>query len=166
MTDRVWRLNSDVLPNEWGQPYGLRELLAKREPYGLAELIDKRNSDLTAKLVRVDRDDLARSLFDHSRKFRKVGGSETVVATVTAPYLKRTLRKFGSAEAVNARIHEIALDLGLAVRVGHPADTIYLSNRDNYPTLPIVWWQPSRIQLPFPPISDPNPAYADRLEHA
>lgn len=164
MTDRVWRLNGEVLPSEWGQPYGLRMLPANGESRGIAALIDKRSTSLTAKLAELDRERLDRFVFDHSRTFGKVGGSATAVAVVTAPYLAATLGHFGSAEAANARIHEIAVDLGLAVRVGHPADTIYLSNRDNDPTLPIVWWQPSRIQLPFPVISDPNPLYESRME--
>lgn len=158
-------MNSNVLPDEWGKAYGLRELPAKREPYGVADLIDRRSKGLTTRVAELARDyDLERAIFDHSRKFYKVGRSQTVVAIVTAPYLAATIGQFGSAGAANARIHEIALDLRLSVRVGHPADTIYLSNRKNDPTLPVVWWQPSRIQLPFPSISDPNPGYESRME--
>jgi hypothetical protein len=164
MTDRVWRLNSNALPNEWGAPYGLVELEGQREPYGVSELIDKRYTDLTEPLDTLKKDHQADYLFDHARKFRRIGGTESVVAVVTAPYLRTVVTQFGSPEKVSARIHEIAQSLGIAVRVGHPADTIYLSNNDNDPTLPIVWWQPGRIALPFPPIADPNSNYVHRMK--
>lgn len=132
MADRVWRLNEEALPNEWGAPYGLRELKGRREPYGIAELLDKRSTELAGKLEALSGDHhLKYSLFDHARKFRKIGGSETIAVVVTAPYLARALDVFGSPGAANARIHEIPHGLGLGVRVGHPADTIYLSNLDD-----------------------------------
>ena len=62
------------------------------------------------------------------------------------------------------RSHSAAESLGLRVRVGHPRDTIYLSGEDNDPTVPIVWWNPKDISLPFPQIEDPNPRFADRME--
>lgn len=161
MTDRVWRLNSDVQPDEWATPYGLREMQRIGDHVGIAGLIDGRSTALVDEARRLDRG-ASPSLIDHDRTFRKADGRLPVVV-VTSPYLRATLAKFGTADAANARIHEIADILGLRVRVGHPADTLYLSNRDNDPTLPIVWWNPKRIDLPFPTVADPNPLYVDRM---
>ena len=161
MTDRVWQLNSEVLAAEWAEPYGLREMPRHGDHVGIAGLIDGRSPTLVVQARRLDREETP-ALIDHDRTFRKPDGTRPVVV-VTAPYLRATIAKFGSADAANARVHAIAEVLGLRVRVGHPADTIYLSNRDNDPTLPIVWWNPDRIDLPFPIVADPNPRFADRM---
>lgn len=163
MTDRVWRLNSDVLPDKWGAQYGLRELPRIGDHTGIAGLIDGRSTTLVAEARRLDAE-ATPTLIDHDRTFGLATGSRKPVVAVTAPYLRATLGAFGTAGAANARIYEIAEALGLRVRVGHPADTIYLSNNNNDPTLPIVWWNPVRFDLPFPPVTDPNPAYADCME--
>jgi hypothetical protein len=165
MTDRVWKLNGDILPNEWGRRYGLSERASRREPYELNDLVDGRDENLRATLAELSADQRLRfALFDHARKFKTRGGNDSIVAIVTAPYLARTVDVFGGAGEANTLAHGIARSLGLNVRVGHPADTIYLSNRADDPTLPIVWWQPSRVSLPFPEVEDPNPRYESRME--
>jgi len=104
------------------------------------------------------------SIFDHIRTFKRTGNGASPVALVSSPYLRATRGAFGSTAAANARIHEITEALGLRVRIGHPSDTVYLSNNEKDPTLPIVWWNPARFNMPLPLIADPNPAYADRME--
>ncbi|GAB3123329.1 hypothetical protein GCM10027056_15080 [Glaciibacter psychrotolerans] len=106
--------------------------------------------------------ELESALFDHARHFRK-SESGTTAAIVTAPYLRATIGYFGSAAKANERISEIARALGLNVRVGHPEDTIYLSNLEGDPTLPIVWWNPDRYSLELPEVEDPNPRFAHRM---
>lgn len=167
MTDRVWKLNSDILPNEWGAQYGLKETGRVTAGRGIRELVDGRRSDLKAVLDGIDKDHpLEWALLDHPRKFRVIGETDRVVAVVTSPYLINGIKTYGSESEVNHRIHELARSIGLNVRVGHPSDVMYLSNVDGLPTLPIVWWAPDRIKLPFPPVRDPNPDYASRMENS
>jgi hypothetical protein len=160
----VWRINSDVLPQEWGDRYGLTELPRVGPHRSLVALVDGRKDSLVAEAKRVERESEG-FIFDHVRSFKRTGTGASPVALVSSPYLRAALGAFGSPPAANARIHEITEALGLRVRIGHPSDTVYLSNNDNDPTLPIVWWNPDRFDLPLPPIADPNPDYADRMEH-
>ena len=89
------------------------------------------------------------------------GRPQRVVAVVSAPYLGAIDRHLGGTKGLNRRAHELARDLSLFVRVGHPADTIHLSAFSNEPTVPIVWWNPERVDLDVPPVEDPYPRFAE-----
>ena len=161
MVDRVATLNT-LLPGEWAARNGLR-FKSGFVPSGLNGLVDNRRAGMADALKKIDRDyELTRALLDHPRTFTKPGGNSAVVV-ITAPYERAALGHCGGPGEVVARVHELAQTLGLAVRVGNPSDLTYLSNIDADPTLPIVWWQPSRIALPYPPLSDPNPDFASRM---
>lgn len=163
MIDRVAKLN-DVLPDEWASQYGLKAL-ERGEPYGVSELVDRRTYG--GVLAAIENDPRASfGIFDHARKYRIAGGPRHVAVITTAPYVTNTLSQYRDSSAANARIHEIAQALGLYVRVGHPGDVTYLSQHDEIPTIPIVWWQPARFAMPLPHIENPNPRYADRMPSA
>ena len=107
---------------------------------------------------------LEQAVFDHARYF-VIGRGKTAVAMVTSPYERATLARFSKSPAsANRFIHDTARQFGLSVRVGHPFDAMYLSPHDDDPTLPIVWWNHSRFDLPYAPLVDPNSQYRDRME--
>lgn len=137
---------------EWAEAYGLRLVNVG----GLRDILPQ-NAGHMALGRQLD------AILDHSKAFTQKGSSKIVVV-VSAPYLKAMNSKYGSPNQANHEIHSAAESLGLRVRVGHPRDTIYLSGEDNDPTVPIVWWNPKDISLPFPQIEDPNPRFADRME--
>ncbi|PKQ26213.1 MAG: hypothetical protein CVT64_07070 [Actinobacteria bacterium HGW-Actinobacteria-4] len=160
----LWKFN-DVLADEWGKRLDLKHAQDHLGSGQLANLVDKRTPEIRDALNKVSQDrNLELAVLDHARSFRKVPGSSQIVAVTSAPYLKATLGWLGDPDIANARIHEIAKSLGLSIRVGHPYDVTYLSTYADDPTLPIVWWNPDRIRLPFPPIDDPWSRFAERIE--
>lgn len=124
----------------------------------LEALIDGRRKELVRSVDSLR--GLKASVFDHAAFFSARGNARSVVAVVTAPYIGTVRRSLGSTAALNRRAYDIARDLGLFVRVGHPADTIHLSARPASPTIPIVWWNLDRIDIDVPMIDDPYPRYA------
>lgn len=83
------------------------------------------------------------SLLDHARCFR-VGKKRKPSVVVSAPYLRSVLADFGSVAATVTGIHEVAAALKLRVRVGVASDNIYDVGE---PVLPLVWWNPARVEL-------------------
>ena len=160
MVDRVARLNSE-LDVEWGERHSLKKQVGTNGVYSIESLVRKGAQREALESLK-EEPQLRRALFDHARHFRTRTATTTAVI-VTAPYLNATLGYFPDTRAANARIHEIASALELCVRVGHPEDTIYLSENDGDPTLPIVWWNPSRFALPLPQIQDPNMSFVSRM---
>lgn len=82
-------------------------------------------------------------LLDHSRHFR-VPPKRTPAVSVSAPYLRTLLSKFGDEAAIVGAVRDLATDAGLRVRIGCDQDNVY---RLDEPVLPLVWWNPSRVEL-------------------
>lgn len=159
MTRRTDYYNGDKMPQRWAALNGLRYYQRGwQSDSALLHLIDGRRDALVEKVNSYS--NLGHPVFDHPRFFTKPG-SASAVAVVTAPYLGVVLRTFGTTATLNAKVHAIAADLGLYVRVGHPADTIYLSPHPDEPTIPIVWWNPDRVSIDIPEIEDPYPRFAE-----
>ncbi|WP_029262156.1 MULTISPECIES: hypothetical protein [unclassified Microbacterium] len=158
MTPRDPDFYNRDLPQQWAARNGLRlDSDLRDNSQALSSVIDRRKSALVQKVEALR--DLSHEVFDHPQYFSKpIGGN--VVAVVTAPYLGVVCSELGSTANLNARAHAIAAELELFVRVGHPADTIYLTRFASQPTVPIVWWNPSRIALDIPTIDDPYPRFA------
>lgn len=149
--------NHALMPQQWAERNGVRHDNALRDnSVSLSYVIDRRRDSLMQKVHELR--GLEHEVFDHARYFTKVSGGN-VVAVVTAPYLGVARRHMGSTATLNAKAYEIAVALGLFVRIGHPADTIYLTRFVNEPTVPIVWWNPDRIALDIPTIDDPYPLF-------
>ena len=86
---------------------------------------------------------------DHPRAFR-IKGARRCSAVVSAPREDSLLKLVPLTPAdVVDRIYTIAEELELRVRIGHPADRIYVGTGD-WPTLPIAWWDPKRVPLAYP----------------
>jgi hypothetical protein len=144
---------NEQLYQEWGESYGLVE---HSKLYGnassLRHLVDEKYDTALVEMSREWR--YEGSVFDHARYFVQPPARTKVSVLVTAPYEKTALEHFGSRAATNNRIHQIAAEFGVFVRVGHPADTTYLSRIQEIPIIPIVWWNPERIELPYPSLED------------
>ena len=87
-------------------------------------------------------------LLDQSRVFR-VPGTLRDSVLVSAPVEATLLRLIGNPGRIVDEVWAIADALALRVRVGNPRDSIY---RGHDAVLPIVWWDPERISLPYPPL--------------
>ncbi len=157
-------LLNEALPGEWGDTMGLSRTKDFFGTHALTELVDYRLGGMKARVEALHREyGLDHALFDHAEKFRAKSRGGSIVAVVTSPYLWTLSRQFNDLTEANTRIHGIASDCGLAVRVGHLSDVVYVSDVDNNPTVPIVWWNPKRVGIALPKIGDPRPRFADRL---
>lgn len=153
--------NQSLLSRRWGDLNGLQfDQRIGNGDRALLPLIDRRKPQLVAKIDELR--NLSHSIFDHAHLFRSGGAGGRIVAVVTAPYLGVVMRHLGSTTELNKRVNQIARDLGLFVRVGHPADTIYMSVHAAEPTIPIVWWNPEHFELDIPLVNDPYPSFADQ----
>jgi hypothetical protein len=152
---------NDELAEEWGEKNGLVYVPEHTGTHSLKTLIPRgEHAEFLSDLSQWDH-----SIFDHARHYKVKGrkGPAQIAVVVTAPYLNVTLSNFSSEEA-HRQIHETARILGLNVRVADPRDTIYISARLKDPTLPIVWWNPARFEMPLPNIDDPRLNFLDRLK--
>ena len=92
-------------------------------------------------------------LLDHSRAFKATGALRNSVL-VSAPFERPLLRNVGNPGRIVEEIWALADELELRVRIGNSNDHIYEGAGSPPPALlPIVWWDPARISLPYAPLS-------------
>lgn len=143
------------MADEWAPTFGLN----RHRPYSGMETLSPLFSNAHHERVRsAELEHRGAELLDHSRAFKALGGGNSLpVIMVSAPYENTLLRSMGTGERIVEEIYSLAEALGLRVRIGHPSDRIYDSSPPgHYRVLPIVWWDPARISLSYPPISAPQ----------
>lgn len=153
MTTRQPDAYNDSIADAWGTAQGLHRVERGIQPERpLRFLVDQRPSGMTERIDALT--EHYHDLFDHPRAYAQRGKSKVVVV-VTAPYLGVIRRKLGSLAALNRFAYDVARDLGLYVRVGHPSDAIYVTANEWEPTIPVVWWNPEKYDIFVPEIEDP-----------
>jgi hypothetical protein len=136
----------DALADEWAARHNLRVDPAYGDATSFARLFTSTNHDLVAT---AENDHFGAALLDRSRAFKAVGGLRDSVV-VSAPSEAALLRAIGSPARIVVEIWALAAAIGFRVRVGSPLDAIYSGDGT---VLPIVWWDPERISLPYAPLA-------------
>jgi hypothetical protein len=85
-------------------------------------------------------------LLENARAFKAVGALRDSVV-VSAPSEQALLRRIGQPARIVDEIWALAGAIGFRVRVGNPLDAIVAGA-----VVPIVWWDPERISLPYAPL--------------
>ena len=138
---------NDKLALTWAQA---RNLTFKDFPYGNAssprQILDKGKFDQELSALEREHGILS-THFDHARYFVLPPARTRCSVMITSPYEQTALMKFNTREEYFEDIQHIAADLGLLVRGGYNYDVIYKSTIPGNPTIPIVWWNPDRIDL-------------------
>lgn len=141
MTDDLTYASPDELADRWGAN---RQLTRDTTYYGQASL---------SGLITSPRDPWSApapheaALLDHSRYFKAPRKRLPSVA-VSAPYIANLRRDFGTLASAQARIFELASELGLHARVGLPHDLIWPGSPTSPMGMyPIVWWNSERCDL-------------------
>jgi hypothetical protein len=124
----------------WAKRHGVKWHEVNPGPHNFMYLVEPRNKQLASSLGRKMR---PTDLFDHPRPFGKrlprFGDAPRYWAVITNPYTHHLEQRYGSEDARNEAIRDVAGQLGLSVRIGDPTDTTYWGK---LPTTPILWWNP------------------------
>lgn len=136
----------DSMSDAWAARHGLRRNPSYSGQVTLLPLFTGTNHELVRSTSDAHFGD---ALLDHSRAFKAIGTlRDSVLAS--APYEQSLLRRIGPPARIVDEIWALADALALRVRIGNPNDRTYTGSEQ---TLPIVWWDPERISLPYAPLT-------------
>lgn len=134
----------DANADDWAQRHGLN---VNRGFSGQATFRPLFSNDAWSALQPVLAPLPERYVTDHCRAFHKGHARDAVL--VSAPYVSRLRSDLGDGAAISKAIWGIGEALGLRVRVGYTGDLIYDPRPEQEPMLSLVWWDPSRLDLPM-----------------
>jgi hypothetical protein len=135
----------DPLADDWAARFGLRRNASLQPGTSLQPLFTSTNLELVTAASAAHYGD---DLLANSRAFKAIGALRDSVL-VSAPLEETLLRAVGKAPRIVDEAWRLADAVGLRVRIGDPRDAIL---RGPSPVLPIVWWDPERISLPYAPL--------------
>ena len=135
----------DQLADDWAARFGLRRNASLQPGATLQPLFTSTNLELVSAASAAHFGD---DLFQNSRAFKAIGALRDSVF-VSAPLEESLLRSVGKPARIVDEAWRLADAVGLRVRIGDPRDAIFTAPT---PVLPIVWWDPERISLPYAPL--------------
>ncbi|WP_165068029.1 hypothetical protein [Marisediminicola senii] len=138
----------DTMTDAWAGRHGLRRDPGYSGRTTLQPLFTATTEQLVADASTAH---LADQLLVNSRAFKAIGALRNSVM-VSAPIERTLLRHVGPPARIVEQAWALAEAVGLRVRIGNPLDRVY-DERIEGVFVPMVWWDPERIALPYAPLA-------------